>query len=254
MDGPRASEEDVLALPGMPDAEPAPPAPPARPRRTPATPKHNERLPARSRSVAKVAVDVSLPHLDRPFDYRVPVQLDEAAVVGARVRVRFAGRMVDGFVLERADTSDHDGRLGWLDKVVSPEPVLSAELAELCRTVADRYAGTLADVVRLAVPPRHARVEQQTPPERPDDEHAPPAEHPEHPEHPDPAADPGWSAYPRGPAFLDALARHRGAHAVWQALPGEDWARRLAEAARAAVGAGHGAVIVVPDRLVNLVA
>jgi primosomal protein N' (replication factor Y) len=249
--GSRASDEDVLALPGMPDAEPAPPT------RSPATPKHNERLPAPSRSVAKVAVDVPLPHLDRPFDYRVPVQLDETAVVGARVRVRFAGRMVDGFVLDRADTSDHDGRLGWLDKVVSPEPVLSRELAELCRTVADRYAGTFADVVRLAVPPRHARVEQETAPGRPDAEHPAPAAHPAPAEHPAPAAhptpaehpdDPGWSAYPRGSAFLDALARRQGAHAVWQALPGEDWARRLAEAARAAIDAGHGAVIVVPDR------
>ena len=243
MSGTRAGDEDVLALPGMPDAAPVPAPPPKRP---PATPKHNERLPAPSRSVAKVAVDVPLPHLDRPFDYRVPVQLDDAAVVGARVRVRFAGRMVDGFVLERADTSDHDGRLGWLDKVVSPEPVLSRELAELCRTVADRYAGTFADVVRLAVPPRHARVEQETPPARPDDEHPPPADD-EHPP-PEEPSDPGWTAYPRGPAFLDALARRQGAHAVWQALPGEDWARRLAEAARAAVGAGHGAVIVVPDR------
>jgi primosomal protein N' (replication factor Y) (superfamily II helicase) len=234
----RAGSEDVLALPGMPAADP-PPKP------TPKPPKHNERVPAPSRSVAKVAVDVSLPHLDRPFDYRVPVQLDETAVVGARVRVRFAGRTVDGFVLDRTDTSEHDGRLGWLDKVVSPEPVLSPELAALCRTVADRYAGTLADVLRLAVPPRHARVEQETPPGRPDDAD-PDAEPPDD----DAAApaDPGWSAYPRGPAFLDALARRQGAHAVWQALPGEDWARRLAEAARAAIGAGHGAVIVVPDR------
>ncbi|HEY2195263.1 MAG TPA: primosomal protein N' [Actinomycetospora sp.] len=232
MSGSRAGGEDVLALPGMPSAEP----PPARP--GPKQPKHNERLPAPSRSVAKVAVDVSLPHLDRPFDYRVPVQLDETAVVGARVRVRFAGRTVDGFVLDRTDTSDHDGRLGWLDKVVSPEPVLSPELATLCRTVADRYSGTLADVLRLAVPPRHARVEQETTPERPDEAG------------PDDEArdDPGWSAYPRGQAFLDALARRQGAHAVWQALPGEDWARRLAEAARAALSAGHGAVIVVPDR------
>ncbi|HEY2222621.1 primosomal protein N', partial [Actinomycetospora sp.] len=248
MSGSRA-DEDVLALPGMPEAQP-PPAKPAK--STPAKPKHNERFPAPERSVAKVAVDVSLPHLDRLFDYRVPVQLHETAVVGARVRVRFAGRLVDGFVLDRADTSDHDGKLGWLDKVVSSEPVLSRELAALCRTVADRYAGTLADVLRLAVPPRHARVEQEAP-SRPDDDAAdppPPSDGGDGEGEGDAPGhdDPGWSAYPRGPAFLDALARRRGAHAVWQALPGEDWARRLAEAARAAIGAGQGAVIVVPDR------
>ena len=211
MSGTRAGDEDVLALPGMPDAEPAPTPPPKRP---PATPKHNERLPAPSRPVAKVAVDVPLPHLDRPFDYRVPVQLDEAAVVGARVRVRFAGRMVDGFVLDRADTSDHDGRLGWLDKVVSPEPVLSRELAELCRTVADRYAGTLADVLRLAVPPRHARVEQETPAERPT-RAAPPTTSPRHPPTtpagaPTPAARPSSTPLRAAPAPTPCGRRCRG--------------------------------------------
>src|SRR5258707_9791906 len=35
--------------------------------------------------VARIAVDVSLPHLDRPFDYLVPDDLAEAAQPGARV-------------------------------------------------------------------------------------------------------------------------------------------------------------------------
>ncbi|MDF2977931.1 MAG: primosome assembly protein PriA, partial [Actinomycetospora sp.] len=58
----------------------------------------------------------------------------------------------------------------------------------------------------------------------------------------------GWAAYPRGPALLEALAAGRGAHAVWQALPGEDWPARLAEAAATTAAAGRGAVLVVPDR------
>uniref|UniRef100_UPI0038CC17F2 primosomal protein N' n=1 Tax=Actinomycetospora lemnae TaxID=3019891 RepID=UPI0038CC17F2 len=215
------------------------PDPPAKPAPTPTKPApakkphRNERLPAAERPVATVAVDVNLAHLDRTFDYQVPEQLAADAVPGARVRVRFAGRLVDGFVLAREETSEHDGRLGWLEKVVSPEPVLGPELAGLCRAVADRYAGTLADVLRLAVPPRHARVEAETPPERP--EPRAPAQH-------------GWGAYPRGPALLEALAAGRGAHAVWQALPGEDWPARLAEAAATTAAGGRSAVLVVPDR------
>src|SRR4051794_39901139 len=111
--------------------------------------------------VARIAVDVPLPHLDRPFDYLVPDDLAEAAAPGARVRVRFAGRLVDGFVLARLAASDHGGKLGFLDRIVSPEPVLAPEIAELARVVADRYSGVLADVLRLAVPPRHARVESE---------------------------------------------------------------------------------------------
>src|SRR5450631_1975357 len=115
--------------------------------------------------VARVAVDVGLAHLDRPFDYLVPASMDQVAQPGVRVRVRFAGRLVGGFLLERAEASEHAGRLARLERVTSAEPVLSAEVAALARDVADRYAGTMADVLRLAVPPRHARVESE--PERP---------------------------------------------------------------------------------------
>ena len=57
-------------------------------------------------------VDVPLPHLDRPFDYLVPAELDEAIAAGSRVRVRFAGRLVDGCVLERADGHEHSRHAG----------------------------------------------------------------------------------------------------------------------------------------------
>ena len=66
--------------------------------------------PAATLPVARVAVDVALAHLDRPFDYRVPAHLDEVATPGVRVRVRFAGRLVDGFLLERVAESGHGGR------------------------------------------------------------------------------------------------------------------------------------------------
>ncbi|MHA6782564.1 primosomal protein N' [Pseudonocardia saturnea] len=188
--------------------------------------------------VARVAVDVPLAHLDRPFDYRVPSHLDDDARPGVRVRVRFAGRVLDGFLLERVAESDHDGRLGWIDKVVSPEPALSAEVAALCRVVADRYAGVFADVARLAVPPRHARVEKEEARER-----AAQAERGEH------RCDVGgWGRYRHGAALLDALAGGRAAHAVWQALPGESWPDRLAEAAAATAAAGRGALLIVPDQ------
>jgi primosomal protein N' (replication factor Y) len=114
---------------------------------------------AASLPVARVAVDVPLPHLDRPFDYLVPESLADTAVAGCRVRVRFAGRLTGGYLLDRAAASDHPGGLAFLERVVSPEPVLSAEIAGLARAVADRYGGTLADVLRLAIPPRHAAVE-----------------------------------------------------------------------------------------------
>src|SRR5882672_5658625 len=122
-----------------------------------------ERRPAPTMPVARVVVDVPLAHLDRPFDYLVPDDLDAEAVPGCRVRIRFAGQRVDGFLLDRAAESNHKGRLEFLDRVVSKEPVLSPEIATLARAVAGRYGGTMIDVLRLAIPPRHAKVEADPP-------------------------------------------------------------------------------------------
>src|SRR3712207_5602905 len=61
--------------------------------------------------VARVLVDVPLAHLDRPFDYGVPEPLSEGAQPGVRVRVRFAGREVNGYVVERAAETQHAGAL-----------------------------------------------------------------------------------------------------------------------------------------------
>lgn len=189
--------------------------------------------------VARVLPVVQPAHLDREFDYLVPAELDETAQIGVRVRVRFSGRLVDGYILDRVDRSEHEGKLGFLERVISPVRVLSPELAALCEAVAARYAGTRAEVLRLAIPPRHARAEAAVldakAPARAVDE-------------PIPIDQTGWERYVHGGAYLSALAEGRGARAVWQALPSDDWPARLAEAAATCVAAGRSAVIVVPDR------
>ncbi|SNS13131.1 replication restart DNA helicase PriA [Streptosporangium subroseum] len=198
--------------------------------------------PAAVLPVARVAVDMPLPHLDRPFDYLVPAALDADAVPGTRVRVRFAGKLVDGFLLERAETTEHEGKLARLERVVSAEPVLTPEIVLLARAVADRYAGTLADVLRLAVPPRHARVEAEGGAEE-GAEGGPGRERPE----------PGpWADYPDGESFLAALADGRSPRAVWTALPGMGeggpaWATAVATAVRETLRGGRGALVVLPD-------
>lgn len=220
----------------LPDEDGSAPEPSAPvPEKTTSAEAKNRRLPAGSRPVARVLPMLSLAHLDRPFDYLVDTKQDADAQPGVRVRVRFSGRLVDGYLLERLETSEHGGRLAWLDRVVSPEQVLTAELAELARSVAQRYAGTMPDVLRLAVPPRHARVEKAQPPPPPETA----------PEPPDWS---GWQSYPAAAGFRDAVLAGRAPRACWQALPGEDWAARLAELAAAVAAAGRGVVIVVPDQ------
>ncbi|MCV7298894.1 primosomal protein N' [Mycobacterium barrassiae] len=178
---------------------------------------------------------LTVPHLDREFDYLVSADQSDDAQPGVRVRVRFHGRLVDAFVLERRSDTDHVGKLGWLDRVVSAEPVLTPDVRRLADAVAARYAGTRADVLRLAIPPRHANVEKQPPPEQ-----TPPAAAPV-----DTSA---WLAYRGGEQYVAALCDGRAARAVWQALPGERWAHRLAELAAVTADSGRSALVIVPDQ------
>jgi primosomal protein N' (replication factor Y) len=197
--------------------------------------------PAADKPVARIAVDLPLAHLDRPFDYLVPERLADQARPGVRVRVRFAGKLTDGFLVERAADSEHQGSLRYLERVVSAEQVLTEEIAGLARAVADRYAGTLADVLRLAVPPRHAATEAAA-------AKAAPAEAARRAPAERPRPDPGpWARYPAGLSFLDALAEGRPARAAWTALPGPAWPEEIARAAVTTANAGRGTVVVVPD-------
>nr|WP_324190639.1 primosomal protein N' [Nocardia nova] len=173
-------------------------------------------------------------HLDRDFDYSVPPEMDELAQPGVRVRVRFSGRLVDGYILERLTRTEHSGKIQPLQRVVSGERVLTPEIVRLVSAVAARYAGTRADVLRLAIPPRHARTEAAEPKS---------VELPEIP--PD---FPAWSHYVHGGSFLSALRRGSGPRAAWQAMPGEQWPRRLAELAATAVASGRSAIVMVPDQ------
>lgn len=188
--------------------------------------------------VARVCVDLAPAHLDRTFEYLVPATMADDAQPGTRVKVRFGPQDVDGYVLERVEEPDHDGRLVPLRRLVSPEQVLTPAVARLARTVADRWAGTLADVLRLAVPPRHARVEGE--PQAADPVRLPPPS-------PDATA---WADYRGGPAFVQHVRGGGAPRAVWTALPGgpgERWPDAVAQAVAAALLGGRGALVVVPD-------
>jgi primosomal protein N' (replication factor Y) (superfamily II helicase) len=182
-----------------------------------------------------VIVDVSLAHLDRTFDYLVPAAMHESVAPGTRVKVRFAGQDVDGYVVERTERSDHDGRLSPLRRSVSAERVLSPEVATLVGRVAARYAGIRSDVLRLAIPSRHATTEKREP------------EHPAVAALPAPSGE-TWSDYTHGVGFVRALAAGESPRAVWSVLPDDTWPARLAEAAAATLASGRGALVCLPDR------
>lgn len=110
--------------------------------------------------VVSVHVLGILPHLDRPFEYAVPASLDYVQP-GMRVRVRFSGKEREALVRRRYATPLTDHALAPLAKVVSEDRVISESMFRLCEDIATRYGGNVADVLRLAVPPRSAAAEKQ---------------------------------------------------------------------------------------------
>lgn len=187
--------------------------------------------------VARVAVDVALAHLDRLFDYTIPDRLADAVRPGVRVRVRFSGRLLDGWVVSIGEADPDPGiRLVPLHAVPSQEPVLTQRLYDLIRAVADHYAGVWSDVARLAIPPRHAATEK-----------APQREWPEPAQTGEPVVLPGFDG---GAGFLAALARGASPRAFWQVPavlggPG-DLVAGVIEAVGATLTSGRSAVVVVP--------
>lgn len=112
--------------------------------------------------VARVRVDSTLPQVDRTFDYRVPAEMNEDAVPGARVRVLFNGHEMTGYIEERTATTDWTRTsLLPLKSVLSRVPSVAPEIFALAEALADRYASTVANVLRLAVPPRIAALDKR---------------------------------------------------------------------------------------------
>ena len=207
---------------------PGPKAPPLKRKRVKAEVPIAESLP-----VARVIIDSPLPHLDHTFDYAVPEKLSDIAQPGVRVRVRFAGKLVDGFLIERADDSEHVGALSPLANVISPEQVLTPEILHLCQAIASRQAGILSDVIGAAIPTRHARAESQV--------FAGTV-----PEITSPTTS-TWDSY-RGGAGLIARACDGLAPRASVGVTGDATPQLLAEFALSVAASERGVLIVVPDR------
>ena len=207
--------------------------------------------------VARVLLDSPVPHLDRTFDYLVPAAMAQQALPGTRVMVRFGEQEMRGWIWERGATTTHIGRLSDLRRVVSDLPVLPEGSRRLIEAVASRSCGTRSDVVRLAVPARHATTEKSERNKAPLDlaTWEPPS-----------SSDHGWQPYDGGEELLKRLAHGEAPRAVWSALPapqqrppatcsaGDDgssvpvvspWQLCLAQAVQATLASSRSAVIVV---------
>ncbi|GAA2182218.1 primosomal protein N' [Leucobacter tardus] len=214
------------------------------------------------RRVARILLDSALPQLDHLFDYAVPDELADDLRVGQRVRVPFRSqtRKSFGYVIEFAERSDFGGELSAVSEIVSPVPQLTSEVWRLARAVADRAGGSAGDILRLAIPTRHVRVEKKhlaalaAPADAVDDADAAPNDA-------EGGAGSGsaplqrWAPTVRHEETADLLTAGARlavtpSHGPTRLLTGEwvaGWALHLAEVALTVFARGRSAILVLPD-------
>ncbi|MBW3087130.1 primosomal protein N' [Bifidobacterium sp. 82T24] len=219
-------------------------APRRRRKRAPA-----EKTPAARHPIARVVIDVQATHLGRTFDYLVDEKQSDVAQPGVRVRVRFGHKLLDGFIWERADSSDTpSSSLRFIERVASPRIILSPRMRDDITRIADAFGGTRANILRVAVPPRSAKVDKEWKPggkavAARADELAVTLDEPTVK-----AFSRIESSYASASRLKQTLDARSYGHIIWDNLPGPRlWAKDLAWAVATMLMHGRSAVVVLPD-------
>ena len=100
--------------------------------------------------IAKVIVDISTSEIDNVFDYEIPSSL--AVGVGDRVSVPFANRVIEGFVIEKAETSSSKYTLKSIISRLDAFTAITPEMIELIGFMREKYHVRFIDVLRLCIP------------------------------------------------------------------------------------------------------
>ena len=103
--------------------------------------------------IAKVAVAAATYAIDQPYDYLVPVELEDTAQPGIRVLVPFGAgnRRTDGILLAITD-GEASPKLKAILALLDERPVLDGELLKLALWMREQYFCTVYDAARAILP------------------------------------------------------------------------------------------------------
>ena len=181
---------------------------------------------ANNSPIARVLVDTGVFHLDQEFDFLVPEELSEIAKPGVSVRVPFNGRKCEGYIVGRANSSAHIGRMQFLDKVNNETPLLTSNILNLSRAVARKYASNIMDVLRFALPSAVSSVKDVS------------LNYSE----PQPSNHETIKHYPQ--SYFESLKKGEASHVIWTPLPTTEPFELMAEFCKIRSG---NILILVPD-------
>lgn len=102
--------------------------------------------------IAKVLVEINNINVDKTFDYIVPFKYIENIKIGMRVKVPFASRELEGFVLDLVNSADDNYELKEIISIVDAEPILNNELLHLGKFMSKKYFSTLISCYQTMLP------------------------------------------------------------------------------------------------------
>lgn len=102
--------------------------------------------------IAKVLVEINNINVDKMFDYIVPFEYIEKIKIGMRVKVPFASRELEGFVLDLVNNADDNYELKEIISIVDTEPILNNELLHLGKFMSKKYFSTLISCYQTMLP------------------------------------------------------------------------------------------------------
>lgn len=102
--------------------------------------------------IAKVLVEINNINVDKTFDYIVPFEYIEKIKIGMRVKVPFASRELEGFVLDLVNSVDDNYELKEIISIVDAEPILNNELLHLGKFMSKKYFSTLISCYQTMLP------------------------------------------------------------------------------------------------------
>lgn len=102
--------------------------------------------------IAKVLVEINNINVDKTFDYIVPFKYIEKIKIGMRVKVPFASRELEGFVLDLVNSTDDNYELKEIISIVDEEPILNNELLHLGQFMSKKYFSTLISCYQTMLP------------------------------------------------------------------------------------------------------
>jgi primosomal protein N' (replication factor Y) len=179
---------------------------------------------------ARVVVESDLLQLDREFDFLVPQSLAQSVQVGQRVKFQLGRtkKLATGFVISLPAESSF--ATSELVEIVDVEPVVTAEIFQLARQVANRQAVALGEVLQQAIV-----------------EHMPRIQKPEiSPTQEIDVALPELAGITSLPKKATVLTSARSL--THQGMRSPDWCWLFLRAAVEAIQAGKSAILIVPER------